>query len=183
MFIELWNSINKLKQSLSLAIEVIYDNRLDVSIGDKRNALLNKALGKYCAFVDDDDKITEDYFKVIEESGMNCDCIVLNGMLYTNGIKDRPFYHSLKYTKWIDTDQAYYRNPNHLNPMKTEIARRIGFPRMNYHEDRDFSKRLLDSGLLKTEYTHDKIQYLYMFVSDKPKPKINPLRKLLKIKF
>lgn len=164
MFYNLMNDINKLKQTSSLAIEVLYDDRLNITVGEKRNALLGKTSGRYCAFVDDDDKITDDYFKVIEESELKYDCIVLNGMMYIDGVKHAPFYHSLKYDKWIDNiGVAYYRNPNHLNPMRTDIAKQVGFPGMNVYEDRDFSKRLLDSGLLKTEYTHDKTQYLYMY--------------------
>jgi hypothetical protein len=168
MFINLWNSIQKLIQSLTLTVEVLYDDSLNMSIGQKRNSLLDKATGKYCAFVDDDDKLTEDYFKVIEASELKYDCVSFNGSLYMNGIYIKPFYHSLKYSKWIDGTHAYYRPPNHLNPMKTEIAKKIRFPSANYHEDRDFSKRLLDSGLVKTEYNHDKIQYLYMYVSKNP---------------
>lgn len=169
MFYELINHINKLKQLSSLAIEVLHDERTGISIGAKRNTLLDKAQGTYCGFIDDDDKITEDYFKVIEESGLNYDCVCLNGIMYINGVKHAPFYHSLKYDKWIDNSGvAYYRNPNHLNPMKTDIAKGTRFPEVNYHEDRDFSNRLLESGLLKTEYVHDKTQYIYLYVTKKP---------------
>lgn len=180
MFIDLWNSINKLKQGSTLAIEVLHDGRGNVNIGEKRNALLNRASGKYCCFVDDDDKITEDYFKVIEESELKYDCVSLNGMMYTDEKKDKPFYHSLKYDKWFSDDKGYYRNPNHLNPMRTEIARNIRFPGLNMGEDADFSSRLLKSGLLKTEYSHDKLQYLYMFKSGKPKPLIVNVGRLFK---
>lgn len=167
MFIDLWNSIQTLKQTSSLSIEVIYDDSVGISIGQKRNTLLDKALGIYCAFIDDDDKITEDYFKVIEDSRLKYDCIVLNGIMYIDGKKDKPFYHSLKYDKWFDDEKGYYRNPNHLNPILTSIVKKIRFPQTNFGEDHDFSKRLLESGLVKSEYSHDKVQYLYMFVSKK----------------
>lgn len=169
MFIQLINSINKLKQLSNLSIEVLYNDHESASIGEKRNSLLDRSQGKYCAFIDDDDKITENYFKVIEESELKYDCISFNGSLYMNGVYIKPFHHSLKYDKWIDDSEAYYRPPNHLNPMRTSIARQIRFPTLNYHEDRDFSKRLVDSGLIKTEYYHDKTQYLYMFVPNKSK--------------
>ena len=168
LFIELLNQINRLKQKSRLSIQVIYDDRQDVAIGEKRNDLLNAAQGKYCAFVDDDDKLTDDYFTVIEASNLEYDCIVLNGSLYMNGEYVKPFHHSLKYDKWVDGTDSYYRPPNHLNPMKTTIAKQIRFPTTNYHEDREFSRILQERGLLKTEYSHDKIQYLYMYVTDKP---------------
>jgi hypothetical protein len=183
MFIDLLNSIQKLKQTSSLAIEVIYDSRFEISIGEKRNSLLDKALGTYCAFVDDDDKITEDYFKVIEESELKYDCITLNGMMYINGKKDKPFYHSLKYYKWNQDEKGYYRNPNHLNPIKTKLVKQIRFPDKNNGEDFDFSIHLLKSGILKTEYTHTKLQYLYMFVNNKPPVIKFNLNRLIKLGF
>jgi len=166
LFVKLLNRLTLLKQSTNLSIEVLYDSSGNISIGKKRNLLMNRALGTYCCFIDDDDNVTDDYFKVIENSGLVYDCISLNGMRYSNGSRDRPFYHSLKYTKWSTDENGYYRNPNHLNPMKTEIAKQIRFPLINNYEDRAFSEQLLKSGLLKTEYTHDKLQYLYFFDSN-----------------
>ena len=179
MFVQLINNIAKLKQKSKLTIEVLSNNKENISIGEKRNLLLAKCHGTYSCFIDDDDNITDDYFSVIEESGLSYDCISLNGMMYTNGVKNRPFYHSLKYDHWFEDDNGYYRNPNHLNPMKTSIMRQIGFVRINFKEDLDFSKRLQASGLLKTEYSHDKLQYIYLYISNKPKPKSNnPLMRL-----
>ena len=171
MFIDLLNRITLLKQSTKLSIEVLFDCRLNISIGAKRNDLLSRSNGSYSCFVDDDDKITDDYFKVIEESELKYDCIQLNGIFYNNGIKNKPFYHSLKYDKWFEDNNAFYRNPNHLNPIKTSIAKQIGFTDKNFQEDYDFSKKLLESGLIKTEYQHDKIQYLYMFTKPFDPPK------------
>jgi hypothetical protein len=170
LFVKLLNRLTLLKQSTNLSIQILYDSTLTISIGQKRNLLLDRALGTYCCFIDDDDDVTDDYFKVIENSGLTYDCISLNGMRYKDGKEDRLFYHSLKYTDWFNDEAVYYRNPNHLNPMKTEIAKQIRFPLKNSGEDRDFSKNLLESGLLKTEYTHDKLQYLYFYDSNKIQP-------------
>jgi len=170
LFVKLLNKLTLLKQSTNLSIQILYDSSLTMSIGQKRNLLLDMALGTYCCFIDDDDEVTDDYFKIIENSGLTYDCISLNGRMYKDGKEDRPFYHSLKYTHWFENEAGYYRNPNHLNPMKTEIARQIRFPLKNFAEDRDFSKKLFESGLLKTEYTHDKLQYLYLYVSNKIAP-------------
>lgn len=168
MFIDLCNYINKLKQQSRLTIEVIYDDRIHPSIGEKRNYLLDMANGKYCCFIDDDDIITEDYFKVIEESELKYDCISLNAMYYINGIKDKSMVHSMKYRTYHSDHHTYYRPPNHLNPMRTEIARRIRFPKIKYGEDFDFAMRLVHSGLIKTEYISTKLQYLYMYIPNKP---------------
>jgi hypothetical protein len=165
MFIELLNRLTLLKKSTTLQIEILFDNTNGITTGVKRNNLLDRALGKYCCFIDDDDKVTDDYFKIIEDSGLTYDCISLNGQMYVDGKIDKPFYHSLKYTKWFDDEKGYYRNPNHLNPMRTDIAKQIKFPSKTRGEDRDFSKQLFESGLLKTEYTHDKLQYIYLYIT------------------
>jgi hypothetical protein len=168
MFIQLINYINKLKQTTTLKIEVLYDSRVAASIGEKRNSLLQSCNGTYCCYIDDDDKITEDYFKVIEESQLKYDCIALNGIMFEDGKEKKPFYHSLKYNKWFEDEKGYYRNPNHLNPIKTSIAKQFRFPDENNGEDYNFSRELLKSGLLKTEYVHNKTQYIYMYINNKP---------------
>lgn len=172
IFIKLLNRITILKQKTSLLIEVLWDTKLRISIGEKRNRLLERASGTYCCFIDDDDKITDDYFAVIEESGLTQDCIAMNGKIFFDDNIYLPFYHSLKYDKWSEDSKGYYRSPNHLNPIKTKIAKQIKFSDKSYGEDKDFSQELSKSGLLKTEYSHDKIQYIYMPATHIPVQKV-----------
>ena len=165
MFVDLLNNIMRLKKKSNLTIEVLFNDNKNITIGEKRNQLLENCRGRYCCFIDDDDKITDDYLTIIEESKLSYDCISLNGIMYDNGIKKALFYHSLKYDRWFEDSNGYYRNPNHLNPMKTSIMREIGFTNKNHGEDYDFSKKLKESRLLKTEYVHDKLQYIYLYVN------------------
>jgi len=164
MFESLLVDIENFKNLTSLNIEVLTDNTVGITTGAKRNLLVARAKGTYCCFVDDDDKITPHYFKVIEEairSGNDYDSIAFNGRFYVNFQFCGPFHHSLKYKEWITGDKAYYRPPNHLNPMKTSIAKQIVYKEIWDGEDRDFSERLRDLELIKTDYNHDNIQYLY----------------------
>jgi hypothetical protein len=113
--------------------------------------------------------VSEDYLKVYEEAlctDPKPDCVSLHGMLYRNGEEDRPFYHSLKYKEWSEDEQGYYRYPNHLNLIKTWIAKSAGFPGgKSYGEDHDFSRRLQQQGFLQTEYEHiGGVQYKYYYV-------------------
>jgi hypothetical protein len=180
MFIKLLNRLTLLKQKTSLTVEVLFDNTKNTTIGKKRNNLLDRAVGTYCCFVDDDDQVTDDYYSVIEESKLEYDCISLNGMVYTDGVNPTPFFHSLQYISWWSDNVGHYRNPNHLNPIKTSIAKQIQFTDKNHGEDHDFSTKLLKSGLLKTEYKHNKLQYLYFFVK---KPEYsNPVTKPIEFK-
>lgn len=164
-FIMLLKDIENYKKLVNIKIEVLFDCRLDISIGKKRQSLIDRANGLYSCFVDDDDKITPFYFQVIEDAikSGDYDCISLNGRYYNDNKFDRPFYHSLKYDKWSEDADGYYRCPNHLNPIKTSIARKVKFHDLSHGEDSLFSEELVKQKLLKTEYVHDKVQYLYYF--------------------
>lgn len=170
IFQRVYTELLKQKEECSLRVEILMDSRdKRVSVGEKRNDLLDRAQGRYCCFVDDDDMVSESYLSIYETAlrgGTDPDCVSLKGMLYRSGIKDKPFYHSLKYRDWSEDADGYYRYPNHLNLMKTWIAQTARFPTKSYGEDHDFSKKLLEIGLLQTEYeyTGDEIQYLYYYV-------------------
>jgi len=164
MFVSLYKRLNLLKNNASIRVEILYDDALGITIGEKRNRLLERANGKYCCFIDDDDDVADTYFSTYESaisSGMDYDCVTLVGHYYLNGKFIKPFFHSLKYKSWYDDDDGYYRCPNHLNLIKTDICRQIGYTKVNFGEDKDFSERLLESGLIKTEYSHENLLYLY----------------------
>lgn len=134
-----------------------------ITIGVKRNLLLSKAKGDYIAFVDDDDKVSEDYIsKILKAIETKPDCCSLEGILIRPGRKYE-FYHSIKYDKWFEKEGRYYRHPNHLNAVKRELALQIGFPEMDVGEDFEYSTRL--KPLLKTEASIKGI--LYYYVKDK----------------
>jgi glycosyltransferase involved in cell wall biosynthesis len=138
------------------------------SIGQKRNELLESAKGKYVAFVDDDDLVSENYVSLILDAVKNdCDVVGMHLLMTRRGNPDTEerTYHSLKYRTWYDEPdpdrkgkKRYFRNPNHLNPVKREFAIQIKYPTINHGEDLSYSKRLLP--LLNTEsYIEQPIYY------------------------
>jgi glycosyltransferase involved in cell wall biosynthesis len=134
------------------------------TIGEKRNRLISRASGAYCVFVDDDDLVSKRYVELVMPAiDGGYDCCELRGMYYQDGNMIKPFIHSNIYSTYHEDRAAYYRFPNHLNPMKTEIARQIGFPAKNFSEDTDFAIRLKNSGLIKTQYPCGEILYFYYF--------------------
>ena len=174
MFATLYQRLTDLKNKVSIQVEILYDDTLDVTIGEKRNRLLDRAAGKYCCFVDDDDDVSDMYFTTYESaigSGVDYDCVALVGHYYLNGKFMKPFFHSLKYKSWHDDANGYYRCPNHLNLIKTDICKEIGYTKVNFGEDKDFSERLMESGLIKTEYAHNDLLYLYYKI-DVTKPNL-----------
>lgn len=157
--------IEKYKGEVEIVINT--DNG-EKSIGTKRNELLERSLGQYIAFVDDDD-IVEPYYveEVLGAIKSNPDVVGIHLLHKEDGVLKGLTYHSLKYDKWWQetnkdnpTLMNYYRNPNHLNPIKREYATQIGFPHINIGEDRDYSYRILP--YLKSEVYIDKPIYHYM---------------------
>lgn len=143
-----------------------------ISIGDKRNLLLNNAQGEYVSFFDDDDEPTPIYIsEAMEGISKGVDACSLIGLLTTNGERPQTFIHSMEYNGWFEKDKILYRFINHLNVIKKSIAASIGYAYRNHGEDRDYSERLQKSGLVKTEYKVKDTIYLYKYISGKPHKK------------
>lgn len=122
------------------------------SIGQKRNELLEAAKGDYVVFVDDDDMVSPFYtYGILEAIKNKPDCVGIEGIITQKGIGPKKFIHSLRYDHWFEENETYYRCPNHLNPIKKEIALEVKFTNKYSQEDLDFSIALKDKGLLKTE--------------------------------
>lgn len=138
-----------------------------MKIGDKRNLLLSMATGKYVAFIDDDDMVPEYYIQrimdVIEKNDV--DVIGINGeisIMYQHGIKEkRSFYHILGNKEYFESNRGYERPPNHLNPMRRDIAIQFKFPGSNFGEDTDWAMRVCRSGMLKTQAYIPEPMYYY----------------------
>lgn len=131
-------------------VEIIFDDSMEYNIGVKRNKLLNWATGDYVVFADDDDHVSKDYIsKIIKATEQNSDCIGISGIITTNGTKKRQWHISKEYGSWYTKNKIYYRTPNHISPVKREIALQAMFPETRFGEDAEYSKRILP--LLKSE--------------------------------
>ena len=141
-----------------------------LQIGAKRNRLLERAKGKFVAFIDDDDLVVETYIAQILDVIKNhrgIDVIGMSLIMTTNGIEPEKSFHSTQYRSWWDCPdpetgrKKYFRNPNHLNPVRRELALKARFPDESSHgEDRDYSMRLLP--LLGVEFNIEKPIYFYL---------------------
>lgn len=166
------------KQANKDAVEIICEKSETLSIGRKRNMLLQNASGDYVAFIDDDDEVSDNYIQLLIE-GINkgVDCCSLKGVITTDGKNPFLFEHSLKYKEWRENgnyaldmeikEVKYERYPNHLNAIRAEIAKQFKFPEKNHGEDFDWSKQLHESGLLRTEHYIEQPIYFYKFISKK----------------
>lgn len=151
-----------------MEIEVRSNDQTDISIGVKRNILLQNAQGGYVCFIDDDDRVSEDYVRLVVAGILqNPDCCSLTGVITTDGKNPKLFRHSIDYKEMYEADGIYYRPPNHLNTVRASIAKQMVFPDWQRSEDSNYCFQLRDSGLLKVEYKINPVLYYYDYVSDK----------------
>lgn len=158
-----------LRPQLTEDIELLIDiDEGEVSIGTKRQRMLEKATGKYISFVDDDDVVADNYIELIKEAMTgDPDVIGIHLLHFVNGQPYGKTYHSIKHDHWWqkpDPDNPgcffFYRCPNHLNPVKRELALKAGFPDLRAKEDQYYSERLFQ--YLKTEqYIPEVLYYFY----------------------
>lgn len=147
------------------------------SIGEKRNTLLGRAQGRYVCFIDDDDRVAEDYVtSILAAISDSPDCVGFLVSVTENGNPRGRAIHSLRFERYGQRPiekrsrfgsclMEYERTPNHLNPVRRELALQVRFPKQNWREDTDYAERLRP--LLKTEVFIDKVLYHYLYVSKK----------------
>jgi len=160
-------------ENVSDQVEVLWaEDEGQQSIGHKRNELLKRAKGDYIAFVDDDDLLSDDYVaRILSALESEPDCVGMHLLHFNDGVLGGLTYHSLRYTSWHESRETtlgmmrYYRNPNHLNPVKRDLALQVMFPEISMGEDKDYSTRLLP--LLKTEEYIVEPIYYYLFRRNK----------------
>lgn len=156
----------KLHHSLELqaneGLEILTDSSMAYNIGTKRNKLLQQARGEYVVFCDDDDLVTPDYVGKIF-SGMGADCIGISGIMTVDGRDLRQWHISREYGSWHEKDGVFLRTPNHISPVRREIALKVGFPDIEHGEDYAYSMGLLP--LLKTENKVEGNIYHYKYVN------------------
>lgn len=161
--------VARLAPHLRVEYSIAFDNR-EKSIGRKREELLQNAKGKYMAFIDDDDAITDAYIEDLRET-------IAGGhhvMRLRGQIQQYTFTHSTENTLggMMARDEVFLRPPNHLNPMMTDVAKLIHFGDAVRGEDLDWTIRLAKRGFLEREYRSDssRIHYLYQMGDRKIDP-------------
>lgn len=152
------------------AVELIINANEADCIGKKRNDLLQLAKGKLVAFIDSDDMISPNYVTkilCIIDCCPDVDCIGINGVITTNGADERKWYISKEYGHWFQRGNEYFRTPNHISPIRRELALIAGFPEVSFAEDAEYSRRVLH--LLKHEEQITEPMYYYNYRDDEQK--------------
>lgn len=126
------------------SIEILFEeDEKQMSIGAKRQKLLERAKGEYIVYFDSDDYPKPNYIKDIAKAlEVKPDCLGFKIEMTTNGKNKQTCIHSLSYKNWHEKGGVYYRNVTHFNPVKRELALQVGFKDLRFGEDKDYSDRL-----------------------------------------
>lgn len=143
----LLEEINYQIQSKPVQVLWIGDNR-SMTIGEKRNQLLDNAKGEWICYVDDDDTISENYIDVLLKAiddNPDKTVICFRGTQNTDGHQDLPFQYNVNFgrnhKKMIDSQRWKVLLPDHLCCWnKSKIT--VRFPNKGLGEDKDWAGKM-----------------------------------------
>lgn len=143
------------REGLSGRVEIVSEvDDGTLPIGAKRNRLMDEASGRFVSFVDDDDEVSPDYLRVIVaaiEGDPEVEVVGIHGRITYRGAHPRPFEMSIRHREYRARPERYERPPHHLNPTRTDIARRYPFAEVRKAEDSDRALRMAEDGALRCE--------------------------------
>ncbi len=138
----------------------------ELSTGSKRQKLLERAIGDYICYVDDDDMVSNNYVdSILNAISYKPDCV---GIIVEKRKDDLPYRKVVKTTQTLKNQWIWNFNektntqsmiPDHLTPVKREIALKVGFKDISKGEDTVYSIGIIE--YLKTEIFIDTPIYLY----------------------
>jgi glycosyltransferase involved in cell wall biosynthesis len=150
--------------------KVIHDAGRFMPTGTKRNELINMSIGDYFAFIDADDVVDKHYVKrILEGIDKEVDVVTFCGWMTTDGANRVDFVIKLG-EKYEERGGKYYRHPNHLAAMRRDKVERFKFQGKWQGEDYEWSKRIHDAKVLKTE--HHFVDQLYWYDYINPRKRV-----------
>jgi hypothetical protein len=128
------------------------------------------ARGQYLTFVDDDDRISDDYLTTIltainKNPGVDVLCYIAECRINKGDVITCRY--SLNNSGYKHVGSNWSGPPAHTMVWKSSIAKRVPFPCKNYAEDGEWVKVAV--GLAKTETQIEKTLYFYDFNSSTSK--------------
>jgi hypothetical protein len=129
-------------------VEVLVDSSTKfinggLSIGKKREAMVQRAEGKYLCFLDDDETIAPNYLEILvrmcnEDKDVCC---------FRNISKLDNFWMVVDMNLFFDNEAAMpgiiQRRPWHICPVRSHLAQQHEFSDINYGEDWDWFEKVL----------------------------------------
>lgn len=169
LFAEVLQEVRRqIGETPEMKVEVLWESdNGELTLGAKRNVLMDRCTGKYHCFIDDDDVLAPYFlrsFVPMIQSGIDYDCASFVGAHYVRGKFTKLFNHSIVYKEWFELPERYYRCPSPMNLIKTSIVRQVRYRDIRNTEDHEFSMRLMRSGLLNKEFEVNPNRPLYHYI-------------------
>lgn len=156
---QLYDQVSKFDD---VEVLVLIDHKLKM-LGDKRNDLITISQGRYVVAVDDDDKLSDNYVEELRNAIINNDGVDVINFIVAVSINNSA-YKNCYYSKDFEdknTNDAYYRLPNHISCVKRSLALQTPFKPIVRGEDFAFAQDLKNK--IITEYNINKVLYYYNF--------------------
>lgn len=147
-------------------VKVLSDDTEGITIGEKRNRMLQQVKTPYLTFIDDDDWIAPNYGKAIETAvreNPGVDYIVYDMGYYIDQAVGRVAKCGIEYDGWYDYDGVFYRDAMHFMCWRTALAQKVPFKKKMWAEDREWCGKLLKK--VSTQARIEQILYAYEFLS------------------
>lgn len=159
----LFNSLGEQIRHCSYDVEVLTESDSgELTSGQKRNKLMNRAKGEYICFIDDDDQIGTDYVDSILATIDNrkTDVITFN-LQFVRDQKPREIW---KFGLWPNNRRRGKMCANHLCVWKKSIADKVAWcDELGNWDDHLWFEPVYYAGLAKSIQHIPKVLYLYQY--------------------
>lgn len=132
--------------------------------GPKRQRLLEAASGEYVAFVDDDDRVADDYIgQLLAATESGADVLTFNLDFYRNG----HLQETWRFGPWENQRRKGMMCLNHLCAWRREIARKVAWcPDLGHNDDHLWFEPLYRAGVVQTTCHIDMPLYEYRYAAN-----------------
>lgn len=138
----------------------LYDNKKRTT-GAKRNSMIQISKGEYITFIDDDDRIDEQYVQHIMDTLHNnpiADCVVFDCITHINGNYECLSKYGVEFEYGQKGDQ-WRGKPAHTMVWKSSIVRKHAYQDLKSGEDIEWVCRACVD--IKNQVRIDKVLYYY----------------------
>lgn len=143
-----------------------YWNNGNPPLPEIRQRMVEAVDTDYLCCVDDDDLVPPYYVtEVLAALDDRPDYVGFQVQCYSDGAPTAISHHDLANGRWWNETHAYYRDFSHINPIRSELAKRVDYrlTRPGAPEDRAWVQQLRDLDHDWHQVLIDKVMYHYLF--------------------